>query len=72
MMDTYRQAAPSKRQYRSLEKKLRKWELIMTVSDSPLNRFERYLFRVAVVLAGLLILARIAAMVLLTFADHTR
>ena len=47
-------------------------ELIMMFPGAQLNCFERLLFRVAVVLAGLLILARIVAMVLLTFAHHTR
>lgn len=47
-------------------------EVIMTVYAAQLNRFERLLFRAVVVLAGLLILVRIVAMVLLTFAHHTR
>ena len=44
----------------------------MAVSGAQLNRFEQFLFRAAVVLAGLLIVARIVAMVLLAFAHHTR
>ena len=44
----------------------------MMFSDSQLNRFERLLFRAAVVLAGLFILARIVAMVCFAFAYHSR
>ena len=43
----------------------------MMVSSAQLNRFERLLFRAAAVLTGLLILARILAIVLLTIAYHT-
>ena len=48
------------------------WGFDMAVSGAQLNRFEQFLFRAAVVLAGLLIVARIVAMVLLAFAHHTR
>ena len=44
-------------------------ELIMMISSAQLNRFERFLFRAAVLLGGLLILARIVAMVFLTVAS---
>jgi hypothetical protein len=42
----------------------------MTVSGWHLNRFEGLLFWAAVVLAGLLIVARIGTMLLLTFFRH--
>jgi hypothetical protein len=45
---------------------------IMAVSGWQLNRFERTLFRVAIALAGLLVLVRIAAIVLLAALHHTR
>jgi len=48
------------------------WGFDMAVSGAQLNRFEQFLFRAAIVLAGLLIVARIVAMVLLAFAHHTR
>jgi hypothetical protein len=44
----------------------------MTVSGWQLNRFERFLFRAALILAGLLIIARVGAMLLLTFLHHAR
>ena len=47
-------------------------ELIMMASGAQLSRFERLLLRGAVVLAGLLIIARVVSMVLLTIAHHTR
>jgi hypothetical protein len=37
----------------------------MAVSNWQLNRFERFLFRSALILAGLLVIARIGAMLLL-------
>lgn len=42
----------------------------MAVSGSQLNRFERFLFRAAIILAGLLILIRIGAMLLLSILRH--
>jgi hypothetical protein len=45
---------------------------IMGVSGWQLNRFERFLFRVAVGLAALLIVARVAAMLLVTILHHSR
>jgi hypothetical protein len=45
---------------------------LMAVSGSQLNRFERFLFRAAIILAGLLILARIGAMLLLSVLRHIR
>jgi len=44
----------------------------MSVSSLQLNRFERILFACAVGLAGLLILVRVGAILLLTFLRHTR
>ncbi|MFZ0734869.1 MAG: hypothetical protein WAM79_21315 [Candidatus Sulfotelmatobacter sp.] len=44
----------------------------MAVSGSQLNRFERFLFWGALALAGLLIVARIGAMLLLTILRHAR
>ena len=44
----------------------------MTVSSWQLNRFERFLFRAALVLAGLVIIVRIGAMLLLTVLHHAR
>lgn len=44
----------------------------MAASGSQLNRFERFLFWGALTLAGVLILARIGAMLLLTVLHHTR
>ena len=42
----------------------------MTVSSWQLNRFERFLFRAALVLAGVVVIVRIAAMLLLTVLHH--
>lgn len=42
----------------------------MAVSRWQLSRFERILFRAALVLAGLLVAARIGAIVILTFLHH--
>ncbi|HTY85578.1 MAG TPA: hypothetical protein VMB19_15265 [Silvibacterium sp.] len=44
----------------------------MAVSGSQLNRFERLLFKAALILAGLLILARLGAMLLLTVLRQVR
>lgn len=44
----------------------------MTVSGWQLNSFERFLFWAALVLAGVLIVVRIGAMLLLTIAHHHR
>jgi hypothetical protein len=44
----------------------------MAFSGSQLNRFERHLFKAAVILAGLVILVRLAAMLFLTLLRHTR
>ena len=44
----------------------------MTVSGRQLNRFEHTLFRVALFLAALLIIARVASIVFLTFLRHVR
>lgn len=44
----------------------------MAVSGTPLNRFERFLFWGALTLAGVLIVARVGAMLLLTILHHTR
>jgi biotin transporter BioY len=44
----------------------------MAVGGWQLNRFERILFRAAVVLAGLLIFARLGAMAVLAFLHHSR
>lgn len=44
----------------------------MAVSGSQLNRFERFLFRAAIILAGVLILVRVGAMLLLGILRHTR
>lgn len=44
----------------------------MAISGWRLNRFERILFRAAVLLAGLLILVRIGAIAVLTWFHHTR
>jgi hypothetical protein len=45
---------------------------LMAASGSQLNRFERFLFKAAIILGGLLILARIGAMLLLTILRHVR
>lgn len=44
----------------------------MSAPGSQLNRFERFLFWGALTLAGVLILARIGAMLLLTVLHHAR
>jgi NhaP-type Na+/H+ or K+/H+ antiporter len=44
----------------------------MAVSGWQLNRFERFLFWAALVLAGLLIVVRIGAVLLLTMFHHAR
>ncbi len=44
----------------------------MAATGWQLNRFERFLFRTAVVLAGLLIIVRIGAMLGLTILRHLR
>jgi len=44
----------------------------MTASRSQLTSFERILFTAAVVLAGLLILVRVGATLLLSFLHHVR
>jgi hypothetical protein len=43
----------------------------MAVSGWQLNRFERILFKTALVLGGLLVVARIASVVILTFLHHS-
>jgi len=42
----------------------------MPASNSELNRFERILFRIAIVLGGILIAVRIGALIALWFAHH--
>ena len=44
----------------------------MAVSEWQLNRFERVLFSVALILAGLLVIVRIGAVVILPFLYHSR
>ncbi len=44
----------------------------MAVTGCQLNRFERILFKVALLLAGLLIVVRVGVMLLLTFFHHSR
>jgi len=44
----------------------------MAASGCQLNRFERILFKAALLLAGLLIVVRIGIMLLLTFFHHSR
>ena len=44
----------------------------MAVSDKELNRFERTLFRIALLLTGLLIVARLGSMIVIAFLRHTR
>ena len=44
----------------------------MSTSTPEMNRFERILFRVALVLGGLLIGARLAAMVVVWYAHYFR
>jgi hypothetical protein len=45
---------------------------VMAISGYRLNRFERFLFAAAVVLAGVLIVVRIGAMLLLSVLHHAR
>jgi len=42
----------------------------MPASNWQLNRFERILFRVAIVLGGILVAVRIGAMIALWFVHH--
>jgi hypothetical protein len=44
----------------------------MAISGSQLNRFERFLLWAALALAGLLIIARLGALLLLTVLRHFR
>jgi len=44
----------------------------MTVSEPRMNRFERILFRVALVLGGLLVLARLGSMAVVWYLHHIR
>jgi hypothetical protein len=44
----------------------------MTATRIPLNPFERLLFKLALLLAAALIVARVGAMVLISFLHHTR
>jgi hypothetical protein len=44
----------------------------MAVGGWQLNRFERILFRAAVLLGGLLVFVRLGAMVVLAFLHHSR
>ncbi len=44
----------------------------MVVPGSQLNRFERVVFTVALVLAGILVAARLGAIVVLTILRHCR
>lgn len=44
----------------------------MAVPGLGLNRFERLLFRAALVLGGLLVVIRIGAMIVLTLIHHQR
>ena len=44
----------------------------MAVSGFQVNRFERFLFRAALVLGGVLIFARIGAMLLVAILHHAR
>ncbi|HEV2400947.1 MAG TPA: hypothetical protein VGS27_28695 [Candidatus Sulfotelmatobacter sp.] len=44
----------------------------MTVSGRQLNRFERTLFWLALVIAGILIVVRLGSAVVLTVLHHTR
>jgi hypothetical protein len=45
---------------------------LMTTSGTQMNRFERILFRVALVLAGILITVRLGAMMLTWYLHHVR
>ena len=45
---------------------------VMPVIGCQLNRFERFLFWSALALAGVLILVRIGAMLLVTILHHAR
>lgn len=42
----------------------------MAASNWQLNRFERFLFRVAILLGAVLVAVRVGAMVALWFAHH--
>jgi hypothetical protein len=44
----------------------------MRASGPQMNRFERVLFRIAVVLAGILITVRVGAMLLTWYLHHVR
>lgn len=44
----------------------------MSVTGCQLNRFERFLFWSALALAGVLVLVRLGAMLLLTIIHHAR
>ncbi|HUK46356.1 MAG TPA: hypothetical protein VLW06_02145 [Terriglobales bacterium] len=44
----------------------------MAVLGFQLNRFERMLFKIAVVLAAVLVVVRIAAIIVLSFLHHAR
>ncbi len=44
----------------------------MTATRVPLNSFERVLFKLALVLAGALILARLGAMFFVSYMHHAR
>lgn len=44
----------------------------MTSSGPQMNRFERVLFRIALVLAGILITVRVGAMLLTWYLHHVR
>jgi hypothetical protein len=45
---------------------------VMTGSGTQMNRFERTLFRIALVLAGTLITVRVGAMLLTWYLHHIR
>lgn len=44
----------------------------MAASNWQLNRFERILFRIALILGGVLVTVRLAAMVVLWYVHHPR
>lgn len=44
----------------------------MAASSWQLNRFERFLFKAALLLAGLLVVVRITALVVLAILRHSR
>jgi len=44
----------------------------MAVFDSPMNRFERILFRVALALAAIIVLVRVGAMLVMWYLHHVR